>query len=65
MLNVVLKMLKVPVRDGDSGGVVESGVDFFSADFTTGWTGHSERSTVRWGIPWAVGFKFFRRYVRT
>ena len=51
MLNVVLKMLKVPVRDGDSGEVV----GFLSADFTTGWTGHSERSTVT-SILAAVGF---------
>ena len=53
MLNVFLKMLKVPVRDGDPGEVVEPGVDFPSADFTTEWTGHVERSTVTSG---AVGF---------
>ena len=55
MLNVVVKMLKVPVRDGDSGEVVESGVGFLSADFTTGWTGHSERSAVTCILA-AVGF---------
>ena len=64
MLNVVLKMLKVPVRDEDSGEVVESGVDFISADFTTGWTGHSKRSTVT-SILAAVGFtKEDRAYLR-
>ena len=34
---------------------MESGVDFLSADFTTGRTGHSERSTVT-SILAAVGF---------